>query len=111
VGADYTPGPWAVECGNQPLTSQNYKTSAKVLVYANDDCDSHPIADCSTNHTCRMDWDCEANARLIAAAPELLEALEAMLAGAMKGEFDMYADGNPECEIMARAAIAKATKP
>ncbi len=46
-----------------------------------------------------------ANARLIAAAPELLAALEAM--------FDKYGNKNPklDCEVLAnaRAAIAKAT--
>lgn len=40
-----------------------------------DDCEHHAIADCSCNHTCRMDDECEANAHLIAAAPELYEAL------------------------------------
>ena len=46
----------------------------------------------------------EANARLIAAAPDLLEALVQFV-----DEFDgCYADGEPAM-IKARAAIAKAT--
>lgn len=47
----------------------------------------------------------EANARLIAAAPELLEALEEMVKA---GEFEDW-DGRCDCIAVARAAIAKAT--
>lgn len=46
----------------------------------------------------------EANARLIAAAPELLEALEKL---ARLGNGEHY--GNSEGNMIARAAIAKAT--
>lgn len=56
--------------------------------------------------------EAEANARLIACAPELLEALEAVLfsAEAMKEERDGINgySGEPESFRVARAAIAKA---
>lgn len=45
--------------------------------------------------------DINKNARLIAAAPDLLEALEAA--------FEMHVSQHPKWEAIARAAIAKAT--
>lgn len=53
------------------------------------------VSDCVDGH--------EANARLIAAAPDLLEALEALLDYAESG-WDHF----PDCAINARKAIAKA---
>ena len=53
----------------------------------------------------------EANARLIAAAPELLEALEVMLNGDEMGEYECQRTGFPRMiqrREKARAAIAKA---
>jgi hypothetical protein len=45
-------------------------------VYADDDCDTHPVADCSCNHTCRNEEEQVANAQLISAAPDMLVALK-----------------------------------
>ena len=50
----------------------------------------------------------EANARLIAAAPDLLAALEALVGEADLGEVDLDDDDRAKLE-QARAAIAKAT--
>jgi hypothetical protein len=61
------------------------------------DCEHHPVADCSTNHTCRDEWEVEANAVLMAAAPDLLEALRQLLTS----------DDYPQAERMAYAAIEK----
>jgi hypothetical protein len=55
----FTPGPWIAD---------------GVEVYSTD-CDHHAVANCSVNHTCRSSDEAEANASLVAAAPELLEAL------------------------------------
>lgn len=72
-----------------------------------------PYEICQCFHDEASKVECEANARLIAAAPELLEALQGFL--------DMYVrlvnnDGSGACDpeydphvIAARAAIAKAT--
>ena len=49
-----------------------------------------------------------ANARLIAAAPDLLAALEALVGEADLGEVDLDDDDRAKLE-QARAAIAKAT--
>ncbi|MGP5757726.1 hypothetical protein [Pseudomonas aeruginosa] len=62
--------------------------------------------------TQRTDSECEANARLIAAAPELLEALKGMLE-VYGGQYndDCLPKSSSELDLIqqARAAIAKAT--
>ena len=63
--SNYTRGPWVAQ-GNK--------------VYAMSDCVHHPVASTECNHTCRDEFDQEANARLIAAAPDLLEALKELKA-------------------------------
>ena len=84
----HTPGPW-------------YPTSAGIVCKDIGDL-QHDIATCA-------DWseETEANARLIAAAPELLEALEPfgaidLIESRLPAEFAMLV-------LRARAAIAKAT--
>lgn len=74
-----TPGPWYVEDmrdfkRENPQWGQPAYEHGGYMVFS-PDCDSHPVADCSGNHTCRDEEECEANARLIAAAPDLLAAL------------------------------------
>lgn len=64
-----TPGPWAARPGDGVLDGRSkFETKRHVLIYALDDCDTHPIADASCNHTCRMPDEQEANAAFIAAA-------------------------------------------
>ena len=106
----HTPGPWKF---NQPY-----------IVKANSDpngsCGDSVIA--ITSNTVShvrfaanvASFEDAANARLISAAPELLEALQAMLS-AMWNHFEYYHDGDDDdwtsCELAldkARAAIAKA---
>lgn len=98
--AKHTPGPWQL--------AEKYNCCDVRAV------DGPYVA--SSNASAAIRWDVkEANARLIAAAPELLEALNALL------DADLYADGEGVCFIkhadtdsgeravkMARAAIAKA---
>lgn len=69
----YTPGPWSVyDCHGDKLDACRFENGAFQVMSV--DCDHHAVADCSCNHSCRMEDECEANARLIAAAPDLLEA-------------------------------------
>lgn len=87
MSAKHTPGPWTqgtsaigITCvWLDGLTEQEHKMGQ-----------SHTWIDCET----------ESNARLIAAAPDLLDALQVMLDAAQH-------DITQECDI-ARAAIAKA---
>jgi hypothetical protein len=93
--ASFTPGPWRV------APSHQYADSGSLNV---DTADNG-----QTSYICcaglRGDEEAEANARLIAAAPEMLAALHNML--------EVYwGDGQepaPDCIARAQAAIAKAT--
>lgn len=80
----HTPGPWTYEFEDDE--SQLKISAGKEVVLSGCGC-------------CGSPWCSESDAKLIAAAPELLEALDSL----------MYWDnGKPEWEI-ARAVIAKAT--
>lgn len=78
----HTPGPWIVELGNQIST--------------------HEFQPVGVAHVMRQGGCEEANARLIAAAPDMLEALQAIV----------EADGQPDevlqiAMIRARAVLSK----
>jgi len=82
----HTPGPWMVGHFNDVRTGDGYRSLANV--------------------SSSFELPAEANARLIAAAPELLEALEAFKAiDAFDGWHPKYRDAIAKAE----AAIAKAT--
>ena len=94
----HTPGPWVVDDANPELVAQLVEGIYEYVA-------STAIGNfCSTERSGKEE---EANARLIAAAPDLLEAckkaLEAICAGA---ELWMLEDVKLHC----RAAIAKAEK-
>lgn len=104
----HTPGPWEYVPSNEhhgPYVSgpfggdicDCYMMSNPTALSVRNGGDSRPI---HFQHE-----DADANARLIAAAPDLLEALKACVT--------MYGDENPDddwtCIKLARAAIAKAT--
>ena len=96
----HTPGPWWLDHGDDVnlfnhvgISAETHELLAQV-VWRLDDDKSTP--------------ECEANARLIAAAPDLLEALETALYGWQR-EFEYLAKRTPEWVTKARAAIAKAT--
>jgi hypothetical protein len=59
----HTPGPWI---------------TGDAAIWALDDCEFHAIVDCPLNQTCRDTETVWANARLIAAAPALLAALQSI---------------------------------
>jgi hypothetical protein len=72
----FTPGPWTAKNSNHDDLANRVRFDGPVVVYADEDCDIHPIADCSCNHSCRITDETFANAHLIAAAPDIYEALE-----------------------------------
>lgn len=74
--------------GDSPIT--------KFLVFAPHENDAIPIADCSDPTGFRTPEECERNAFLTAAAPEMYAALQAAL------------DGNKNWRELAREALAKA---
>lgn len=110
----HTPGPWSVFHGK----------NNRVFIYAGEHLESihdgNTLAEMQEKPFGGIDEEGEANARLIAAAPELLEALEHLLEGEScqsKVNFDGTAKPSPQsdcecwtCEAVnnARAAIAKA---
>ena len=88
MDAKHTPGPWRYQRENgSPTTGQHMIAGANPGYLAE-------VRDCGSGDVC-------ANARLIAAAPELLDALQAVV---------RVADRNTVEFDMARAAIAKATQ-
>lgn len=79
--AKATPGPWTVERRDATdLDGQRYETEGPALVMALDDCEHHPVADCSANHSCGR--ACEDNADAITKAVNLAPALIARLRAA-----------------------------
>jgi hypothetical protein len=101
VSAKHTPGPWIVK------ENRAYKTSW--LIY---DPEGNQLAQVANWQDKTFNCDAEINARLIAAAPDLLEALH-LLAGCIVMGGDPYEGLGPSKPgtspiAKARAAIAKA---
>lgn len=96
--SNYTPGPWTAEGWENLVVNAGNVTLASTPGYTNGN-----LA------------EAKANARLIAAAPELLEALERLASS-----LELCASGNSPAKVLrevaemnarfARAAIAKATE-
>lgn len=71
---DATLLPWTYDEENHDDVQQPYRYGPQV-VYSLGDCDIHPVADCSCNHTCRDEAQAAANGKLIAAAVNALDPL------------------------------------
>lgn len=93
MSAQYTPGPWTTDGSARGGDLDIIAPSGRVA-----------LIDCESRRDFQSEAVLESSARLIAAAPELLAALEACL-----HRLDAHDDQSaPEC-LAARAAIAKAT--
>ena len=88
----HTPGPWILKFGKGILHDYIIRGP-----------NGWPVA-CFEHYKQATKKETKANARLIAAAPELLEALERLMV-----ECDLVSDNALEAYTKARAAIAKAT--
>ena len=77
--AKATPGPWVAKEGDnewiETTPKFNYDGTDNVFVFALEDCNDHPIADCSCNYTCRNISVQHANAIAIASAPDDISLL------------------------------------
>ena len=98
----YTPGPWHAGMGNG--AGSIFSESGRVQLEKGGTT-LYPIA--QVNHGWNGAED-DANARLIAAAPELLAALQALVGEADLGELD-HDDDTRALIDNARAAIERAT--
>lgn len=108
----WTKGPWSVDDFNADDLNSPVRFDGPAVVYAEGDCDVHPIADCSCNHTCRGSAELYANARLISAAPDMAEALDRALNYLLNTQSSLgIAEGSDDeltCTKLCRAALAKA---
>jgi len=97
----HTPGPWETkpeECDKPYIRIRGTRLGSRYKV-------ANAITPVYDGVGAREAEETRANARLIAAAPELLEALR----GLMKLDEDLCSEGAIEALDKARAAIAKAT--
>lgn len=102
MSTQYTPGPWVVciqdgEDDAYTVFAESQLTNGRIADGKWDDA----VASAGLNHK-----NCEANARLIAAAPELLTALQKIIKCSKKSGY-IFADSSEFCA--ASVAIAKAT--
>lgn len=100
--SSYTRGPWTVV---------EYGDGDSLAIHDGDS--ANRICFMATHGSSRKQWDAiQANARLIAAAPDLLEALQAYHEhfGVLEDNHMLHEDAR-RCAKLARAAISKATTP
>lgn len=93
----HTPGPWAIG-KNHDAESEDF------IIRQGDDPDSPAIASAFVDHIGLTEEESMANARLIAAAPELLAALERLVSACEKGDPETIAEN----VVFAKRNIRKA---
>jgi hypothetical protein len=110
----HTPGPWKYHLGNGANPRFHIQTEGSYQIASTPELNKHRMA-------AEENAGKEANARLIASAPELLAALDALM-NATDGLMDLYEDDSraeayaddlkatSAARDLARAAIAKAER-
>ena len=100
----HTPGPWHVMYSNQHITSAGGLSVRRIMIHGGKPGGIHHqnVAQC-------LNEQAEANARLIAAAPELLAALEQIKRLSLEADRSRLDVASMLGDI-ARAAIAKAVQ-
>ena len=99
----HTPGPWSI---GTDFSDQARHIYAEKMVCDDDGEEWHPLIASTDDDERLIDW--QANARLIAAAPDMFAALVALLPHAARA-IQGTTEGQPLLDA-ARAAIAKATQ-
>lgn len=94
TNAQHTPGPWKA-----------YGTLVSLPVTPDE---TQDVNICDMHRSNLPDAECCANARLIAAAPELLEALELIIGDQPYAATQEWRDQVKKAREMAKAAVAKA---
>ncbi len=102
MNAKHTPGPWSFSRSTELGDTRYYVAQAEGAPYTPHYSDVATLIAETVNDERRSIQ--EANARLISASPQLLEACEMMLACMVLANWE-----GDEAAIRARAAIAKAT--
>lgn len=108
----HTPGPWKAQ-GSRIVQAGKMEAWQLIIASLPTTIDPRPTPDAAAKEYATRD----ANARLIAAAPELLATLERLLSIANDGAVMRHETGKPawsfidEVKTQARAAITKATAP
>ena len=117
MSTKHTPGPWAVIDGKTPVEEHRSESGDGLAETLFIDGERGPVAEMTLSYVplrqefYRLSDNARADARLIAAAPDLLEALQALIPWAAKG-----AEGHQNHMIgertirNAQSAIDKATK-
>lgn len=103
MNTKHTPGPWELFEHSWSESSiyageKNEKQICRLSIYN----------EATEENQMLLEKEMDANARLIAAAPELLEALQAVIERAESQHWD---DASPQVIEQARQAIQKATTP
>ena len=108
----HAPGPWKAQ-GSRIIQAGKMEAWQLIIASLPTTIDPRPTPDAAAKEYATRD----ANARLIAAAPELLATLERLLSIANNGAVMRHETGKPawsfidEVKTQARAAITKATTP
>lgn len=100
----HTPGPWSISDADECHGPANDLLSIRIA-HAN----GGAVADAYSNCLVKTDEECRANARLIAAAPDLLAALQAVHNSGDLIRWSFDSDVEKARKQQALAAIAKAT--
>lgn len=100
---EHTPGPWQADVDHQP------NETPLIIAHTKPEGNAYVVAEVNQNGLLKGDW--KVNARIIAAAPELLEAAKQLLQ-AISAEAGTCAEVSPPVREQicsdARDAIAKA---
>ena len=92
----HTPGPWSADPFTGAVVARNPVRKMVAMVYGDDP-------------ECAMDARMRANSRLMAASPDLLEALKFAVVALERSDYIQMDGESFDVVDVARAAIAKAT--